>query len=207
MWLSVIYWLILFILMHVTTKHCFNSCLEINNTHLLDIHNIEKLYYASLIILTFLLVWIAWVQLSKLHSTSQSDFLLRIINHFSDKSILQALKIIHRIRLQAERIYIHEPDKITKTIAMNISDMRDNPNNINEYFFLKNFLDYLEHIAYLCNQGAISIEDVENCIGERISWYYYFFEDLINRFKSLDPKNSDKMYIELKKLVDRINTK
>jgi hypothetical protein len=186
----------------------------------LDIHPVEnstmpiidKINSASIIVLTLLIVLVAWFQLEKLKDISkkdlnvtESDFLLRIINHFSDKSIIQALEIIHRMRLDSENKNGHNSDTHTSFIAKEIRDIRDDPNNIGEYMLLKNFLDYLEHIAYLSNEGYISIKDIENCMGERITDYYDYFRDLINYFKFIQPSRKDNIYKQLKLLVDTLN--
>ena len=167
---------------------------------------IDRINSASIIILTLFIVWVAWIQLSHLRKISQSDFLIKIINHFSDKSIIQALEIVHRIRLESENENGQHSDKHTSFIAKRIREIRDDPNNINEYLLLKSFLDYLEHIAYLCNENYISIKDIENCIGERICDYYDYFRDLINYCKSTQIRNKDNAYKQLSILFDKLNT-
>jgi hypothetical protein len=163
--------------------------------------DINKLYCATLIILTFILVCVAWIQLHKLQRISQSDFLLKIFHHLSDNSIIKAMKIIHRLRLNAEDEIRKRKDytstAITEDIRSKIRELRFNSELISEFIILKNFLDYLEHIAYLCNKKEISIEDIEKCLSERLSTYYDYYEDLIEFYREANPNHNPYKSLEI----------
>ncbi len=190
--LLIIYILSLVFLLYFTNSHCFNQYLN-TNTYMFSLSNIEKLHYASLIILTFILVLVAWVQLSKLHSISQSEFLLKVFNHLSDPTIIKALKILHIMRLKATKKCkddINNTDKdINKKISLKIKKLRKKEQFAKKFIYLKNFLDYLEHISYLCIQGEISQEDIRKCLDERITTYYNFYEDLILFYQDKNQKH------------------
>lgn len=172
--------------------------------------DVEHLHAVSLILLTFLLVVVAWHQLEQLLSTSikeqistQGDFLLRIINQLSSDPIIKAIQILHRLRLEAEIKFYKGSIKVTDEIAHNIYNMRDDINHIKSFIYLKNFLDYLEHIAYLCNKGYVTEKDITCCLDERITTYYKEFEQLIKYYQS---KNKDNQpYTELETLQKNIN--
>ncbi len=156
------------------------------------VNNLESLHYATLIILTFLLVLVAWVQLSKIHSVSQSEFLLKVFTHLSDESIIKAMKILHRLRLETEDECKNDnlsiPKKINEKISKKILELRGDYILVNNFIYLKNFLDYLEHISYLCEEGEISRDDIQSCLDERIRTYYAFYKDLIEYYKDKNPQ-------------------
>lgn len=200
----IIYVLLLFIVYHFIILNNPLSSTSIISQSFPGYNKLEALYYASYIILTFILVCVAWVQLSRLHSISQSDFTLRILNELNGESVLNALRIIHELRLEAEKENGDKSDKNSSTIARKIRNMRDDNSKIKKFIYLKISLDYLEHISYLCNRGQISLEDIKGCIGEPIIDYYNFYQDLIVYYKSRSQNKEPPPYKETGDLITKI---
>lgn len=59
--------------------------------------DLRHLHHGGLVILTVILIVVAWIQLKHIYETSRNDFLLRIEERYGCKSILEARRIIHTL--------------------------------------------------------------------------------------------------------------
>lgn len=170
----------------------------------IDKGHISQLYDASLIILTILLLFVAWIQLKGIKDIGRADFLLRLDNRFGNKSIIKARYIFHKIYLETKDVDICE-DVHIKKIQEKIKEIGQDVNRTKDFAYLLNFLDYLETVAYFSNRGHVMPEDVNNLLGGTIGYYYKVFSAWIsyrrNKYKD------DCYYRELQNFVEKNHEK
>ena len=157
---------------------------------------ITELYDISLVVFTFILICVSWIQLSNLYNISTEDFLLRIDDRYGSESIIKARAIIHKIICKTRQ----ENSEINiEKIQDEIEAIEENEEKAEDFMYLLNFLDFLETIAYFGNKEFISIIDIKELLGDSLLHYYGVFERLI--------KNREENYghhDELKELVEKI---
>ena len=174
--------------------------------YIIDKGYLGKLYVpnnpieTSHVILTIFLVCIAWIQLSGLQKTAQSDFLMRIDDRYASKSILKARQIIQRLYRESNIQNPGAPHSVHNShISIRIHEISENIDNSNEYIYLLNLLDFLETISYFANKGAISISDIESLMGPSMGFFFTIFTPRIEARRQKYQNN--KYYCELEKLV------
>ncbi len=155
---------------------------------------------ASLIILTALIVYVAWVQLSGMSKTAKSDFLLRIDERYNSKEILRARTIINNIRCKIKKGN-SDKEELNNEIAKKIMSMRDEEGKSEEYISLENYLSLLETIAYFTNEEHLSSEEFEKLLGEAIIGDFIKFKELISYYIKKDKY----AYSELITLVHKMS--
>lgn len=158
-------------------------------------------YYILLAAGTGLIAWVAWIELSHLENIGQNDFLLRIDDRYGSKEIVEARTIIHKLSLDAPEIEICY-DSHVDAIGQKIKEMEINKKSPKKFVYLLNFLDFLETIAYFVKKEALKSEDLEELLGESLTYYYDIFCPLICSRREKHKKNS--YYRELENLALKI---
>lgn len=204
--LSALFWMLFFtIIFLLVVDHYLNFINEKLNGNPADIRHIEAIHHASLIILTFILACIAWIQLGGINKTGQGDFLLRIDERFGNTEIIKAREIIHFIYAESKKEDKKTEEQHCEFIANYINDLGENYNDIDkmkQYICLLNFLDFLETVSLFGNEGYISIELVNDLMNQSLIFFFTIFKKRIDerRWKYKDPS----FYIQFEKLVKRL---
>lgn len=167
--------------------------------------NIIRIHAASIIVLTILLIAVAWLQLGELNKTSKADFLLRIDDRYSSPEIIKARVLIqelYRKTTTAGQPYIE--DEVTKKIAeeIKIIGKESSKESCEKFIYLLNLLDFLETIAYFSNKGFISVKEINELLGNTIFFNYKIFKSWISYRREKYQNNS--YYCELETLVKTI---
>lgn len=163
---------------------------------------IINLHSASIIILTLLLVWVAWIQLYSLNNINKADFLLRIDDRFGSDQIIKARTIIHKFYCESRSEEICQETHIKK-ISERIKEIGTNSEKADDFVCLLNFLDFLETISYFANNNYLSKRDVQELIAESLTFYYKVFEPWI--YYRRQKYSNDNFYREVENLVKDIN--
>jgi hypothetical protein len=158
---------------------------------------------AVLIILTFLILCVAWIQLDGIAKISKADFLLRIDDRYGGKDIVEARIIIQEFFCQTYKEGISKEYHI-ELVANKIQGLRLNINKASDYVILINFIDYLETVAYFCNQNMISEKDVTELVGSSITYYFKVFKPWIDDRRR---RYSPDFYCQIEKLVKNLKDK
>lgn len=174
---------------------------------------INNFYSACLIFLTFTLVIVtgalarvAWIQLAKIQSTAQADFLLRIDDRYGSPSIIKARAIIHRLYIATDKNICK--DKRDEILASKIKELYENLKFHKDFIHLLNFLDFLETIAYFSNQGYVEVKEINELLGGSLEYFHKIFTPLVGhlRYHYRDDLSNPSYYRELDKLVDKIKS-
>lgn len=163
---------------------------------IIDFHNV------SLIILTLILVCVAWIQLAGISRVSRSDFLLRVDDRYGSKSIIQARKIIHELDCRTNTNDICSEVRI-KNISDEISKICEDEKSSRQFIYLLNFLDFLETVAYFTNKELISETELKELFSDSLVYYYQILKGLINHQRS--KRKNDNCYCELETLCKKFN--
>jgi hypothetical protein len=67
------------------------------------VDSIANVHYIALVVLTGVLAFVAWWQLSHIRDVGQHDFLLRIDERLSSDQIVKARTIIHQLSFETDR--------------------------------------------------------------------------------------------------------
>jgi hypothetical protein len=165
---------------------------------------IETLHAACLIILTSFLVCIAWIQLSGIGKTAQSDFLMRLDNRYGSESILKARVIIQRFYRESKNLNPTATEAVHRYyIGIKINEMSEDINSSEGYVYLLNLLEFLESISFFANRKDLQTEDILNLMGLSLVFYYDIFKPRIEARRNKYSHKS--MYVEFEKLVEKIN--
>lgn len=201
LWVSIILTVFFVALFMFVMEHFYFEYFFHPNQSKWDIANdIDKIYSACLIILTFILVIVAWTQLAGIKRISKADFLLRLDGRLSSSEIIKARAIIQRLYSLTKSSGNCEDTHIDK-IADQIKDMGQNPMDSLEFTYLLNFLDFLETISYYCNRNYISLDDLDDLLGNTMVYYYKVFKKWIYYRKG---KYNDNFYKELETVIENI---
>jgi hypothetical protein len=126
-------------------------------------HHVQSIHEATIIILTFVLACIAWIQLGGIKKTTQAEFLLRIDERLGDENIIHARKIIHNMYLESKNACPNCSEQGHRYfIAYKIDEISSIKDKSNDYVDLLNFLDFLETISLFTNMGYITESNVKN---------------------------------------------
>ena len=177
---------------------------------------------------TGLLALIAWVQLRGIYNNSKADMLLRINQLLRDDRISNAMIILRKIELDIEKgLKNSDPkssyfefrrnyrDKILEKVGQAIKDSYDGETNdnllenktvIKNNKTLKEFLNTIEVICYLCNKKYISSEDVEELFNHELTRYFCIFEPYMDSLKRERP-DGETIYGEFRELHKKIKCK
>jgi hypothetical protein len=164
-------------------------------------NSIIALNAGLIIILTLIIVIVAWIQLGSLSRTSKSDFLLRIDERYSSVNSVKARTIIHEFYCDAQTDELHY-DIVIEKISNRIKDVEFKKEESKDFIILINFLDFLETISYFCNKKYISDRDVNELLGCSMNYYYKIFKPIIyaRRSKYNDPR----YYCEIEKFYEKL---
>ncbi len=166
---------------------------------------------ASLIILTLVIAYVAWVNLGGMNKTAKNDFLLRFDKRYCNKESLEAKTILHRIYLNTKKPKKNYScsEKHIATISNKVKDMAksNREQDIKDFMLLINFLDSLETIAYFVNNNDdVKIENIEEFLGQSIIYYYLIFITWIYENRRIG-NHDNSYYSELEKLVKNLSKK
>lgn len=174
--------------------------------------SIEILYYSFIIILnfllvtvTFMLVYVAWVQLSGLRKTARADFLLRIDERYGSEPIIKARSIIQRLYRESNNLHpnAHNESIHRSHIAKRIDEISRDANSFEEYTYLLNLLDFLETISYYANNSKIiSSKDIKNLMGPSMEFFFKIF--LLRIHDRRQKYHNRKYYCEFHQLVKKL---
>lgn len=161
-------------------------------------NKLKHLHDAYILLLTLVLIIVAWNQLRKFNNRSRADFLLRIDNRYGSKEIIKARAIIHgfycltRLNASNHETHIRKISDEIKKIGIKVEEA-------DKFIHLLNFLDFLETIAYFANKNYITREDVSELLGGSMNYYYEIFSAWIyyRRHKYKD----DSYYCQIQKYV------
>lgn len=167
--------------------------------------NIIRLNAAAIIVLTIILVCVGWFQLGNLNKISKADFLLRIDDRYGSTDIIKARAIVQELYRKAvpkdetvsEDVYIKKISDGMKEIGKDKS-----PNGCEKFAYLLNLLDFLETIAYFSRKDFISVDEVDDLLGNSLVFYYQIYKPWIYYRRS---KYHNKQYHnEIELLVEKI---
>lgn len=171
-----------------------------------EMHHIQALNDASLIILTFIIACIAWFQLSGIFKINQADFLLRIDERLGNSNIIEARKIIHRLYKESRTINPHftEPQHC-HYMANKIYELGENKDpedsqSTDDYVSLLNFMDFLETVSLFANKNYISINEVDDLMNQSLEFFYSIFS---KRIQERRRKYNDDSFYEQFELVHK----
>lgn len=165
--------------------HDFNFIYENLSGNLRDVHHMQSLHDASLIIFTFIIACIAWYQLNGIFRINQADFLLRIDQRLGDENIIKARELIHSY-YKASRTenptYSHLDH--CNNIANVINELGENKDindyqSTKDYVFLLSFMDFLETVSLFVNKGYVSLKEVDELMNQSLVFFYSIFSKRI----------------------------
>lgn len=146
------------------------------------IHELENFHYASIVILTLILVWVAYSQLSGIYKTSKSDFLFRIESRWGSPEIINARKIIQQLYCEARgeiKSEEYNHSLIIGSIQEKIKEMGKKAEKAEDFVALLNLLDFMETISYFTKNGSVSFKQVQELSGYSLIFLYEIFQKWI----------------------------
>lgn len=164
----------------------------------------------GMIILTFVIALAAWYQLGRLRDSINSDFLLRMLDHYTSQEIIQARSVIHELHLKSKEKYPEDYDEYDKKdiiimrwqyIGSEILELSKDNDKVEKFSYLLSFLDYLEFISYFANENKVHIKDLMGMVGNSLDFYCEIFSPYIERRRKVYGKKN--YYCEFKNLVCR----
>lgn len=167
---------------------------------------IDAFHAIEIVILTAILVLVAWIQLAGLQKTARADFLMRLDDRYGSEPIIKARQIIQRLYRESK---ITNPTASEMThrynIGIKINEISEDINGSEDYVYLLNLLDFLESISFFANRNDITAEDIKDLMGLSLDFFYTIFKPRIDarRTKYKDRSNNE-FYSEFEKLVASI---
>jgi hypothetical protein len=161
--------------------------------------------------LTFILIIVAWRQLSSLNKTGTADFLLRIDERFASKQIIEARIYIQELYIKFRPNCTHsERGAVCDTchvghmqaIRDGIKSIRHNITFSKTFVQLRNLLELFETIGYFSKKGYIDYNEINELVGGTIEFHYEVFRDWIHYLQ--DTKHPTN-FNEFEGLVYKIN--
>lgn len=178
------------------------------SSNISDVHHIESFHDASLIILTFVIACVAWIQLHGIIKTGRADFLLQIDKRYGDPAIIRARKIIHLIyrKLKNENSNLTEP-QYCELLAQEINSLAEGKTRKDDidYVYLLNFLDFLETISLFANNGHISVDDINDLMNQSLGFFFTIYEIRIRERRR--KYKDDSFYQEFECLIKKLRCK
>lgn len=142
-------------------------------------HHMEKLNYVFIVLLTFGLILVAYVQLHGIKKSTEANFLLEIYRRYDSEGIREARKLIRTYQFKAKKEN-GESSEVSDHIADSIKEVAENEDKNEDYIHLISLLDFLETIAYYGNLGFIKPEQIKALLGGSIRRYYKLFSKFID---------------------------
>jgi len=176
--------------------------------------NIAAFHAIGIVVLTFILVLIAWIQLAGLKKTAHGDFLLRIDNSFQEGAVLRATEIIYLLdRESGATCNVHASrdircrgcdDAVTEVMKVNLQRIYEStsPDDMQKRLNISLYLDHLETMAYFVNADFMSIDDINNIHGDIIKYHCKLFDEWISTVRILSPDAYSELLGLCKKISD-----
>ncbi len=174
----------------------------------IDENNKHEAYLAySVLALTtsFIIIILAHFKSKEAIKLSRLNYLLQIDDRWSNTENIKAREIIHKMFLDAKKSHPeYNHYQIAPLIAVQIRDLHDNPDKIEDYIILVNFVDFLETIGYLYEQTDLTIIEVREFLGNSLIYFYEIFSIYISYKRQIKDQSLydkfEKMYLEMKKI-------
>lgn len=173
--------------------------------------HVEELNYVFMVLLTFIIVLVAYVQLHSLRKTTVGDFLLEIDKRYNSKQIIEAREIIRNFFLEAKHeniknnndqyIVKEQISKKVRNLAERNLDENDKTDATHKYILLLGLLDLLETVAYYGNKHFVKREQIEGVLGGTMSRYYNVLKSLIEYIREDRAKYDDYKDVDGKSCV------
>ncbi len=160
-----------------------------------EVHNFELVIFFNILTITLsvIFLYMAFYKLqdildqSKINNTRQKlNYLLQVDERWTSSEIIQAREVIHKLYLQASSDKHNSDEKIQAIIGASILKMENNPKEIREFILLLNFMDFLETIGFLWYTESISINEINELLGNSIKYFYKIFEKYIHHRREKD---------------------
>lgn len=163
--------------------HLFKSNIEMEYTWI---------YYLASCFFTFLVVFVAWLQLKSINNKIKDEFLLKIDERWESTELSAAKKILHTLELEHNKDYTKIGQEIIR-----MSESKDQ-NDIDNFMSIEKLLGFIETIGYLHNKGGSSLDskDIKKLFGEAIMDYYKIFMLYIKKNQD-ENKNIYKEFSEM----------
>jgi hypothetical protein len=161
---------------------------------------IDAFHAIELVILTAILVVVAWVQLESLKKTARADFLMRLDDRYGSEPIIKARQIIQRLYRESNNTNPGAPEITHRYFIGNrINEISEDISRSEDYVYLLNLLDFLESISFFANRNDITSDDIRDLMGLSLDFFYTIFKPRIEARRN---KYKDKsVYSEFEKLV------
>jgi len=166
------------------------------------------IYYVGALIISVLLLLIAYIQSHAALTQSKTNYLLRIDERWSSSEIIKAREVIHEFYLSAKEVNLpltqHDLNYVIGQQILLISKI-NKPNEISKFISLLNFLDFLETIGYMYHAGSLEVKDIQELSGNSIMYFYKIFEAYILYRREKDPmfyKMFEALYLDLCKYCE-----
>lgn len=159
-------------------------------------HNYESIiddytlwYYLCLVILTFVLACIAWIQFSNVNESLNRKILLQIDQRWHSKEIIKARRVIHKIFLEKSKEVEeiedkkHKEEMLRRSMGEEIIRLSEDEDSrkIKDFIYLLNFLDFMESIGYFYSQKYLDIVQINEFFGTSLKFNYDIFKPYIKR--------------------------
>ena len=174
-WISVLLFIFIVVVMALSYQY-----LDLNDGEkLLEVH---LPYYILALLVSMLLVLIAYVKSDKAIHQSRINYLLKLDERWGSREIIKARGVIHELYLNAkENNKEYTNEQITGVVANSIMDLNKNKNKkrIEDFISLLNFLDFLETIGYMRSENAIEIQEINELMGNSLVYFFDIFRPYI----------------------------
>ncbi len=156
---------------------------------------IIHLHAFLIILITFGIFSVAWIQLSGIRKTAKDEFLLEVDKRYSSTEIMEARVILQEFYCATRREGLKDGSfEHNKLISEEITATWKKKDASKKFIRLMNFLYLLETMAYFCNNNHISGVDIKELLGGSMKRNFEWFEELIYKFQK---KNSKDCYKEI----------
>lgn len=165
---------------------------------------------AILAIANVVLVYTVFKQAKDLNKTNKAEYLIKVKQMLENEWVFESAKKIHEYEMNAyqklhgpkikSNFHSRESRKERLEIVHQIIDkVSTDPEKSHEFMCLLFHLHTLEYIAYLCNNGLLDEEIVNEMIGSEYKYYYKIFNGWMDKRKY---DYTERYCCEFKKLVD-----
>ncbi len=158
----------------------FHFFTQWNDAHTSNYLEINALF---LIVLTAILILVAYTQLSSLNKTAKADFLMRLDQRYGSIEIIRARQIIHRFYRKTKDNNPHAPEVVHwNEVGKEIDLLSRAPDfqSQREYVYLLNLLDFLETMAFYANHDYIEPTELDDLMGISIRFFHTIFKPRID---------------------------
>lgn len=167
-------------------------------------HETHITYSVLAIAASFIIIILAYFKSKESIKLSRLNYLLQIDERWSNTENIKAREIIHKMFLDVKKSHPkYNHHQIAPLIAVQIRDLHDNPNKIEDYIILANFVDFLETIGYLYEQTNLTTVEIKEFLGNSLIYFYEIFSIYISYKRQIKDQSLydkfEKLYIEMKK--------